>query len=291
MDLGGTSGQLDDQPLNLPEQDANQDDLTEIFHESTKFFRSTFLPQAATIVSFLTVPPYIARATRGFNSNSLLPREMLCQGAPDAANACASLGLRRSTRKFTGAPVLMEQIGSVLHHAMHANRIVPVSSTSSNYFRPYPSGGALYPTECHLFGLRVEGRQAFAAHYDQRTHEIAILDAEFDESRFRRCLCTPSEADGIALAIVLSSVFKRSTAKYGPRGYRFALLEAGHAAQNLCLTAASLGLGTCLIGGFFDDELNALCDADGVIESAVTCLLIGHSNLDAANDRYGTQSP
>jgi nitroreductase len=41
-------------------------------------------------------------------------------------------------------------------------------------------------------------------------------------------------------------------AKYGARGGRFLLLEAGHVMQNLCLLSASLGLATVPLGGYFE---------------------------------------
>ena len=44
------------------------------------------------------------------------------------------------------------------------------------------------------------------------------------------------------LVCVMTSVPQRATAKYGARGYRMALLEAGHASQNLCLAAQGLGM-------------------------------------------------
>lgn len=45
--------------------------------------------------------------------------------------------------------------------------------------------------------------------------------------------------------------------KYSQRFFHFALLEAGHIAQNICLTMQSLGLGTRPIGEFLDDEYDA----------------------------------
>ena len=45
------------------------------------------------------------------------------------------------------------------------------------------------------------------------------------------------------------------TAKYGDRGLRFLLLEAGHLMQNLCLASASLGLATTPLGGYFEADL------------------------------------
>jgi nitroreductase len=50
---------------------------------------------------------------------------------------------------------------------------------------------------------------------------------------------------------------ERVERKYGERGYRFLLLEAGHLMQNLCLLSASLGLMTVPLGGFFEREVAA----------------------------------
>jgi len=41
---------------------------------------------------------------------------------------------------------------------------------------------------------------------------------------------------------------------YGPRGYRYAMMEAGRIGQKLYIAAASLGLGCCGIGAFYDIE-------------------------------------
>ncbi len=52
--------------------------------------------------------------------------------------------------------------------------------------------------------------------------------------------------------------------KYSQRGIRYADMEAGHAAQSVCLQAVSLGLGSVTIGAFRDDEVKAVlgCAAD-----------------------------
>ena len=42
--------------------------------------------------------------------------------------------------------------------------------------------------------------------------------------------------------------------KYSPRGYRYAMMNAGRIGQLLYITATSFGLGCCGIGAFYDDE-------------------------------------
>ena len=60
--------------------------------------------------------------------------------------------------------------------------------------------------------------------------------------------------------VVISGVAARVEPKYGGRAERYVLLEAGHAAQNLLLAAAALGLGGVPIGAFGDDALARALD-------------------------------
>jgi nitroreductase len=53
------------------------------------------------------------------------------------------------------------------------------------------------------------------------------------------------------------------------------LMEAGEAAQNLCLIATSMDLGACLLGGFNDDLLSSFLDIDGVDEAPLLPVLVG----------------
>ncbi len=48
--------------------------------------------------------------------------------------------------------------------------------------------------------------------------------------------------------------------KYGCRGERFALIEIGHAAQNLALPVTAERLAGCEIGGTVDSQLRSLLD-------------------------------
>jgi len=54
--------------------------------------------------------------------------------------------------------------------------------------------------------------------------------------------------------------------KYGERGYRFLLFEAGHIMQNLLLVASALGVSALPIGGFVDAELDSALGIDGLDE-------------------------
>ncbi len=55
--------------------------------------------------------------------------------------------------------------------------------------------------------------------------------------------------------MVIAAVYERTTGKYGERGVRYVHIEAGHAAQNLCLQATALDLGIVTVGAFNDDQV------------------------------------
>jgi len=63
------------------------------------------------------------------------------------------------------------------------------------------------------------------------------------------------------MVIVFSAVYERTTRKYGERGIRYVDIEVGHAAQSLCLQAASLNLGAGVVAAFRDREVKKILNA------------------------------
>ncbi|MFH0958449.1 MAG: SagB/ThcOx family dehydrogenase, partial [Pseudomonadota bacterium] len=59
---------------------------------------------------------------------------------------------------------------------------------------------------------------------------------------------------GCSLHFVFLSNLETVEAKSGPRGYRYAMMEAGRLGQRLYLAAESIKYGCCGIGAFYDSE-------------------------------------
>ena len=77
------------------------------------------------------------------------------------------------------------------------------------------------------------------------------------------------------VVFVWTAIFQRMKWKYDQRAYRYIYLDAGHIAENLALSATSLGLGSCQIGALFDDEVNQIIDVDGTEESVIYMSVVG----------------
>jgi SagB-type dehydrogenase family enzyme len=137
-----------------------------------------------------------------------------------------------------------------------------------------PSAGALYPLELYLISLAVNDLDRGVYHYHPYRHRLEHL-APLSWPELRAAAVDASVLESAAAVLVVTAVFWRSRFKYGSRGYRFALLEAGHLAQNAILAATDLDLPALPLGGFYDRRLDEIVSADGLDEAVVHALILG----------------
>jgi SagB-type dehydrogenase family enzyme len=113
-------------------------------------------------------------------------------------------------------------------------------------------------------------------HYDARAHQLELLHSTVLQPSLAMITLGQDMVQNANLVIIITAVLQRTMWKYGQRGYRYILLDAGHLGQNLYLVATALGLGAVAIGAFFDDELNHLLRLPAE-EKAVYLVCIGQS--------------
>ncbi len=130
----------------------------------------------------------------------------------------------------------------------------------------------------------VDGLDPGVYHYVPAAHGLELVRAVELPPAFLAYLFMgqPWVADAAVVAVI-SFVGARSLTKYGDRGYRYALLEAGHTMQNLNLAVAALGLGAVNLGGFYDDELAVLCGIDIEQEIPLYCCALGRPVADPSD--------
>ncbi len=126
---------------------------------------------------------------------------------------------------------------------------------------PVPSSGKLQALELFVAPFEASAWLAHGVyHYDRAGHYLARVAEGRDRQGWAQSIPSLAQFEGGALLWILISDMTRLLDKYGDRGARFALLEAGHLMQNLCLLSASSKLCTIPLGGFFDNEIAAsLC--------------------------------
>ncbi|MEJ5367855.1 MAG: SagB/ThcOx family dehydrogenase [Bryobacteraceae bacterium] len=151
---------------------------------------------------------------------------------------------RRSVRSYSRAPLSLEDIAQLLWAAQ--------GITSRGGYRTAPSAGALYPLETFLCAGRVEGLPAGVYKYRPQAHELLRLSEGDFRDRLAGAALGQAWIREAPVTVALASVMSRITGRYQQRGVRYAWMEAGHAAQNVLLQAAALGLGAVPVGAFDD---------------------------------------
>jgi len=156
-----------------------------------------------------------------------------------------ALATRRSVRVYRGDPLKDAEIGQLLWAAQ--------GITDPSGRRTAPSAGNLKSLEIYVLtgeGLYQYLPQAHALKLHlsgdlQRELSAAALDQE--------CVLNASAV------FVIAAIYDRLSPKYGDdRSRRYAYMEAGHAAQNLLLQAAALGLAAVPAGAFSDEQVKAV---------------------------------
>ena len=120
------------------------------------------------------------------------------------------------------------------------------------------SAGALYPLEVHLIIGEGGELEPGVYRYVPEDHTLVLeISGDIREKLSKAALSQPMIKNA-PVSIVISAVYARITSRYGNRGLRYTHMEAGHAAQNVYLLGVELGIGTCAIGAFKDEEVRSV---------------------------------
>jgi len=177
---------------------------------------------------------------------------------------------RRSARVFNDEGISVSDLSRLLLFS------AGVFKTNQRVKRTYPSAGARYPLEIYPIVFKSSDLKQGIYHYNVKDHCLEMCRSG-DFFPDLKKIINQELMENSALALIITAIFHRTTMKYGDRGYRFVLLDAGHLAQNIYLQATSLELGCCAIGGFLDHELDELLGLDGLYESSIYIIIIGHT--------------
>jgi len=154
---------------------------------------------------------------------------------------------RRSIRSYKSEPLAIAEISQLLWSAQGV--------TNRKGFRTAPSAGALYPLEVYIAAGNVTDLDAGIYKYYPHRHEIVNTVKGDKRSELCRAGLGQSSIKNAPAVMVFCAVFERVTGSYGKRGIQYVHMEVGHAIQNVCLQAISLGLGSVIIGAFNDYDV------------------------------------
>ena len=240
------------------------DDPAEAFNEASRLYPDVAPGRLTALIELARNPALQQTVARSSRMHPQRPGVDLPHAGVERMSLEDVLARRRSTAPAQPAVLSLEHLAALLGAAYR----------SIHGRRPAPSGGALYPLELYVIALTVESLEAASYHYDPFHHRLERIGPGV-RADVGAALVDPALAEHAAALVVVTAMFWRSRFKYGLRGYRFALLEAGHAVQNMLLAATALRVPALPLGGFYDRRADDLVGADGLDEATIYAVLLG----------------
>lgn len=157
---------------------------------------------------------------------------------------------RRSTRRYTGAALTLEELKALLDFTYQPQHYVDQALDGSpDYFD-------LSLIETFVAVSGVTDLEEGCYYYAPKAQELRQIRFK----NFRRelhYLCLQQDLGRDAAAVVFQTAdLNTAISRYGDRVYRYLHMDAGRLGQRLNLAAIHLELGVSGIGGFFDDHVN-----------------------------------
>lgn len=151
-------------------------------------------------------------------------------------------------------------------------------------FRAAPSAGALYPTETYVACRDLDGLPAGLYHFEPLEFALRRLR----DGDVRGTLAAAADEDDLSVApvvVAITGVPARTVWKYGDRGYRHVLWDAGTVIANLGATADAAREDPRVVTGFVDREVSHLLGLDEEEELPVALVALGHRDPRPARPR------
>lgn len=163
---------------------------------------------------------------------------------------------RRTVRSFSDEPLTVDQLSQLLWAAQGV-------TDDGGFKRAAPSGGALYPIDVYAVvgkdGVRELAQGVYL--YDPPRHAIRKIVVTDQREEVATAALRQMWTATAPVILVLTAEYRRITKKYGERGKRYAMIEAGHIGQNIFLQCQALGLAAGIVGAFHDRDVAAAVHA------------------------------
>lgn len=184
-----------------------------------------------------------------------------------------AISRRKSRRKFTEEPLTLEEL-SFLLWATQGVREVTGGGTATR--RTVPSGGSRHPFETHLLINRMNGLEPGLYRYLPLEHKLCFLwaDAELAGKVNDACRGQTFVGEG-AVVFIWTVIPYRAEWRYSFVAHKMVAMDAGHLCQNLYLASEAIGAGTCAIGAYNQNEMDAMMRVDGRDEFVIYIAPVG----------------
>ena len=200
----------------------------------------------------------------------LVPPENLTVGT---LSILETIKRRKSHRRFTEEPLTLEELSFLLWSTQGVRETDGMGSATR---RTVPSAGARHPFETYLVVNRVNGLNPGLYRYLPLEHKVFFLyaDSELPAKLSEGCRGQAFVGQG-AVVFIWTVIPYRAEWRYSMVAPKMIALDAGHLCQNLYLASEAIGAGTCAIGAYDQDKMDAILDVDGKEEFVIYAAPVG----------------
>ena len=197
---------------------------------------------------------------------ALVPPEEI---TTDEVTVKEAISHRKSRRRFLDVPLTLEEL-SFLCWATQGVQ----NRSGSTVFRTVPSAGARHSFETYLAIFNVEGVQPGLYYYQASKNRLIALSLD-EDLRMNVDRAIFGQSFGSSVIFLWSTVPYRMEWRYAPVAHKIIALDAGHVCQNLYLACEAVGCGTCAIGAYNQEEVDAVVGLDGKDEFIIYVAPVG----------------
>jgi len=218
----------------------------------------------------MPAPPVQKPCPENASLVDLVPGNTLPMGATPLVEAIAS---RKSHRRFTEGFLTLEELSFLL---WATQGVRSVSSDGSATLRTVPSGGARHPFETYLIVGRVKDLEPGLYRYLPLEHKLCLLRKGDDLVEKAKDASRKNAFVGdAAVVFVWTAIPYRAEWRYGVVAHKMIAIDSGHVCQNLYLSCGAIGAGTCAVGAYSQDKMDAVLGVDGDEEFTIYVAPVG----------------
>jgi len=179
---------------------------------------------------------------------------------------------RESRRVFTSEALTLEELSFLLWSTQGIKKII----SNSTALRTVPSAGARHSFETYVFIMNVTSiKKGLYRYLPIENQLLFIREVEQMERSLSDACFGQKFAGSSAVTFIWTTIPYRMEWRYSLSAHRVILIDAGHVCQNLYLACEAIHAGTCAIGAYDQDAIDALIGVNGNDEFTIYLAPVG----------------
>lgn len=186
---------------------------------------------------------------------------------------------RKSVRNFDDSPLSLGELSYLLWATQGIKEGEGPKVAHHIIKRTVPSAGSRHPFETYVIPQSIAGLKRGIYRYIASKNSLAVVkNTPVPQEAVAKALCGQMFCAKAPVLFIWTAIPYRTEWRYGTKkSMKVVLLDAGHVGQNLHLACEALGLGTCMIGAYFQELADKLVKVDGKEEFSIYMAPVGKS--------------